>query len=68
MQKCKWCKRSADEIRWDNDDKTQNKIHAILPWNGPLFFACDECLKEHGRGEEYEVPSPYHDLLVSLGV
>lgn len=66
---CKWCEWTLGEIVYcAKVTKVPNKVHAFWPGDGTVFFACDECLKKHGRTEKYEVPSGYDDLLVSLGV
>ena len=58
--KCKWCKNGCQfEV---------GVLSFIIDGKGGSFYACENCLKEHGREENYEVPSPYNDLLIRLGI
>ena len=58
--KCKWCE---SEGRFGD-----RHIRLFYAKNGGDFYACDKCLIEHGREDDYDVPSPYNDLLIELGV
>ncbi len=58
--KCKWCN---EKYYWG-----PNHLHYILAKKRKPFYACDKCLKEHGREEDYDIPSPFNDLLAELGV
>ncbi len=43
-------------------------LRLIYPKKGKSFLLCDNCLVCHGLEYDYDVPSPFHDLLIELGM